>query len=907
MASVIPARWRRPAVGAAMSLATMMAAHALIETARNALFLTHFPASQLPWMYLAGLVGTLLVARVQHRWQRFDPRSVLAVMMLLSAVVVLGFWLVTLGSEGSLTLYLLYVFTGVYVVVLVTQFWLVVSAAYNISQAKKIYAFIGAGGIGGAIVGSGFAAMLSPWVGVGGLLAVAAGLFIVVGLTTLRGLPRAQVEPVHVRHQRRGDGEPLREAIKDPYLRLLAVMTVSAAIVSTVIDYQYKAWLAEAASGGELAQYLAVVSFAMNSLALLTQLLVVQRLLRVVGVTRAVQLMPAVVLLGSVALGLGGGLVAVLALFGVNRVFKHTVHNTSMELLYLPVPAARRATARALVAGVAQRGGKAVASVGLLALPLVGDPSFAVALTLVGLSAFWSMSALQAGRRYLELFRRQLREGRLDSSTELPPLDVSGLEALIASLSSSDDLVVTGALQLLARQQRGRVIPAVLLYHPSKSVVLQALEIFADSGRTDFIPIAQRLFENEDPELRIGALFAVARVGTTPVLLERAAADIDTGVRAAAVVAYLATTPLEGNSCCQDAQSMLDSLFAAGDPRTLRTMAQAICTFPNPVFSATVTKLVGHRDEEVVAAAVKAMAAMPRVEFIPSLMECLVDRRQRPAARRALVMIGEPAFIAVCEALEDVKTPLEVRRQLPQTLSQFEELRTGRTLLGLYLTEPDGVTRYKILRGLGSLRRRMGSLRLDRTMLERAIESTLRTGLWALEVHSVIESGRRRALVPKTQGGELLLGLFEARRSYSIERVTRLLGLLHDEEDFEKIYAGLMASDSQRSAAARELLETVVSPQFRAAVLALVEDGDPVERLERARPLHEVRDHDYVSVLGALLDSRSEVVTALAAYHVTELGMVEFDDRIARLEPVSEGAAQMLGSLTAMAREAVGE
>ena len=44
---------RRSAFAALFTLASFMAGHALLETARDALFLASWPASALPWAYLA--------------------------------------------------------------------------------------------------------------------------------------------------------------------------------------------------------------------------------------------------------------------------------------------------------------------------------------------------------------------------------------------------------------------------------------------------------------------------------------------------------------------------------------------------------------------------------------------------------------------------------------------------------------------------------------------------------------------------------------------------------------------------------------------------------------------------------------------------------------------------------------
>ena len=56
----------RGAVFAAFAFLTaLLSSHALLETARDALFLTHLPAGQLPFMYLGVAALSLLLARAE--------------------------------------------------------------------------------------------------------------------------------------------------------------------------------------------------------------------------------------------------------------------------------------------------------------------------------------------------------------------------------------------------------------------------------------------------------------------------------------------------------------------------------------------------------------------------------------------------------------------------------------------------------------------------------------------------------------------------------------------------------------------------------------------------------------------------------------------------------------------------
>ena len=68
--STAPAPLRRALPFAAL-LFLLVAAHGLLETARDGLFLTEQPVSRLPWLYLAVTAGILALTPLQRRlWER---------------------------------------------------------------------------------------------------------------------------------------------------------------------------------------------------------------------------------------------------------------------------------------------------------------------------------------------------------------------------------------------------------------------------------------------------------------------------------------------------------------------------------------------------------------------------------------------------------------------------------------------------------------------------------------------------------------------------------------------------------------------------------------------------------------------------------------------------------------------
>ena len=148
--AVIRPEERRDAWAAFATLFGLIASHTVLETARDALFLAKVPASQLPWVFLSVAALSFLVARGQSLITgRLSGRPALAVFTLTAAFVTFVFFALfdQLGRSG---LYALYIWSGLLTTLLLVHYWTLVGNIFSVTQAKRLYGFIGAGSVLGA-------------------------------------------------------------------------------------------------------------------------------------------------------------------------------------------------------------------------------------------------------------------------------------------------------------------------------------------------------------------------------------------------------------------------------------------------------------------------------------------------------------------------------------------------------------------------------------------------------------------------------------------------------------------------------------------------------------------------------------------------------------------------------------
>ena len=894
----------RAAAGAFLTLAAVMAGHAILETARDALFLARLPVSHLPWVYLAVTFGVIVVARAQHEYARLQSRHVLTAMLGGAALITSGFWLMSWWTRSPMVLYGLYVWVGLYATTIVTQFWLVVSELYTITQAKRVYAFIGAGGVLGAVVGSAAARGVTAVTESRHLILAACVPLVVSAIASVMVLGAARAQPEADPTPRPVVRPEAGELLKvDPYVFRLTLLALISTIALTGVNYLFNSAVVHHVEPAELGKFFATLNIAENGLGLVAQIFLVPWLLRVLSLSRALTVLPGLFIVGALGVALGGGLLPAMLLVAADGSLRYSLHNTGVELLYVPIARDARGNAKRLADIFGRRGGQVIASLAILVVAAHTGVTTILAVAITALAVLWIVLAIDLKRHYLDLFRVKLKRGGIEAHVELPPMDLASLEILIAALSSSEDSEVSGALDLLEAEDRARLIPALILYHPSRSVVLRALEIFEKARRTDFIVIADRLLRHVDPEVRAAALRARSVVRPEPNVLRGALKDPSEVVRATALVGL--ATP--GVPEAAAARRELEQLVREGSTAAKLSIARAMRDRPGAVFDDLLAILARSEDASVQCEAAGAIERAGGSRFLPLLLPMLAKRRVRTAARTAFAATGKEGLDFLARSLADRSLGPELRRYIPRTLSYFHARDAAPMLLRGLIEEPDGLVRFQMLRALGRIRAQSPRIQLDRDVLATAIERTVAGAYqlisWRLALTRSVAEDAARA----TAGGDLIEAILRDRQTKSIERLFRLLGLAHPDEDWKRIYLGLESRDPATRASSRELLEHALDQPLLNAVLGLVDELPDVERFSSAEPLQQLQQLEplaYVALLGVLLDSGSETLQCLAAYHVGELGLEEVRPH---LEQILASGSDFTASVVQRALDLLGD
>jgi len=840
--------------GAALTLFGLLGAHTMLQTARDALFLARLPASHLPFAYLGVAVGAFLFGNVSTIlvW-RLGRRNALIAVVVLGACVTASFW-AALAPGRTWLLYALYVWAGIFVAAAVVAFWLLASEMFTVAQGKRLFGIVGAGAALGALAGAAAAGAWASRFPPEPLLLASAAVQLATGLAPL-ALPATRAKgclfcPFH---NRVSFWTAVGTVRRHPYLLRVAALIAVSTITLMVVDYQFKAAAVAAVPRDRLGAFFGTANALFAGLVLVVQAFsgpVVRRF----GVVAALGVLPALLLVGSLALPALGGLAAALAIKATGEGLEHSFHRAGSELLYMPLSVELRERVKMLLDGAIGRGSQALAAIGLLVLGAIGTVGpLPLGLLLAAGSAVWLLLVHRLRRPYVQLFRETLARGHIDTRLGFPELDVTSLEALVGALNSPDDGVVIAALDVLASKGKQKLVPALLLYHHSPPVLVSALNLLSHSVRRDHVPLVERLLRHDDDRVRTAAVRAWLAGGGSVTALDKRREDSSPVVRALIAV-------------------------ATRDARWIEELASGPADVRAALLDATedaelVRRLADHGRVDMVAAAARAMKRLRDPRFLRELIAMLHTGPTRPAVREAILAFGDSALTALDEALGDPKTPVGVRRHLPRTVSRFRTVRAAEILLRHLERQEDGVVRYKILRGLGRMVTDDPLLRLDRAPVRRVALATARKlhRYWVWRARLARETARSG--MHETECGRLLLRLLDDKQRLGLERLFRLVALEHPRERVIDLHAAMVAGDTQQRANALEVLESLIRSELREWMRPLVEDLDDDARLAWVSARLPEIPVSREEVLREMLAVGDDTLRTLAAYHAAELGL----------------------------------
>jgi AAA family ATP:ADP antiporter len=821
----------------------VIATFAVVKPVRSSLFLEHFGARNLPYIYLATAVLAGIVSWIQTKlFARFNIVTVQALTHLFFISNLLLFW-VAFRHESLWLSALFFLWVNIFTVIANSMFWIFADTYYNPREAKRLYGFINAGGTVGGIVSGLAVSSTVKTIGSENMLLVCAGVLGVcilltylirwVGRDRFGGAAPSYVEQsAQAANSKHDEPQGLRGLFASRYTKYIALALGLSLIISNLIDYQFNVVVEQAyASKDARTAFFGSFTAWVNALSFILQFFLTSQLLRRLGIGATLLLLPFTLFGGSLWMGIQPGLVAAIFLKSADGSMRYSVEQSTRDILYLPISTRIMSRLKMVVDVFIQRLAKGLGSLLILALTVWWAFGFQVlSYAAILLAAGWLACALLLRKEYPKQLASFLTHGDLSGERKpLRRLDRTTLGQLLSAFESGDEVKGLYAIHHLQGSKDRQVVSAMqkLVREGPPLVQARALWVLGELGDSSLVSEAERLLQVEEFEIRIGAFHYLCRCRSVDLMeTVRQLLHKDDPRLEAAAIACLANsgTPKEMDAARNLIEKMLAAQGADG-VEIRRHLAGVLRHVPAPSpFHSYLRQLLQDPSEVVVREALMtARMSLPR-EAVPLIVEKLTDPQLHEVALGTLRVHGDKLLGTLRDYLDDPAIALEVRCALPQVFADVATEKAATDLLDS-LPKSDSRLRHSVVKALNEIRDRNPRLEFDSTCLEKLLMEELKAAYHALRQEHLIASaemqGRGEQIPLRARSGD--------EYDQCVERVLGLLGLLFPQQDVLTAYRGLHSSNPQLRANAIELLDTLLPPRWKVPVLTLVDEQIPIE------------------------------------------------------------------------------
>jgi AAA family ATP:ADP antiporter len=361
---------RAPVLWAAACFFLLLCSWYTIRPVREAMGLTG-GIDDLKWLYVATMTAMFVVNPIfGFVVARLPRRRLVPGVYAFFAINLAAFFLVfrAQGGDDVWTARTFYVWASVFNLFVLSVFWSLMADLFTLEQAKRLFGIIGVGGTAGAIVGAATAWNLAEEIGEVNLMLISVALLVAAGGCGLR--------LASFRHTRTDGADedaaadlPTRgsafagfmHVLGSPYLLGVSLFLLFLTLGSTIV-YFVQAELVEEMfdSRDERTSVFALIDLLTNVLTVLIQLFLTGRIIRLLGVGWTLALLPAVTVLGFLALAAAPVLVTLVVFQVARRASNYALSKPARESLFTVLTREDKYKAKNFVDTFVYRGGDVV-------------------------------------------------------------------------------------------------------------------------------------------------------------------------------------------------------------------------------------------------------------------------------------------------------------------------------------------------------------------------------------------------------------------------------------------------------------------------------------------------------------------------------------------------------------------
>ena len=604
------------------------------SAARDAYFLNMVDRKYLPLMFLAVAIVLSIVIEIYSRLSKNKDLS--TIVSGTGIIFIATLFAIQKNLEGWVIPFL-YVWKDVIDAIIITQFWLIASQVFDPRQAKRLFGLLGAGGaLAAIIIGSSIKQFVSIFGSENLLFATMSFLLVVILMANL-------IRPYrNINEQKNSNSK--KDSQKDekksfsPYLKSLAIIIGLAAVASRVVDYQFKITAVAAFPEQDdlvnfFGQYYAVTGIA----TMVIQLFITSRLLSRFGILVAILVLPTLFMTGAIGFLMSPVLAAVYISKFSDQVFRFTLHNASIQLLWIPVKNTIKNRLKPVIEGSIRASLEGVSGILIfLSITVFNVPIHYLSISIVLIAIYWINKSFTLKKLYVKELQSAIEKRELNfEELTLDIQDEAMVKTINEALKNNDESQQILALEMI------KDIPLTpwkdslndLLNNGEITVKKEILSISFDDENIitnqTIIDLINNIPDLETESIEIAGKRRLRKA--LPIIMDR----IDSVNKEKQIIFAAAIRNIDPDSSNKEKELLLDA-FNTNDENIC---SLAIRQMKNDKEILPDDKLAEYLNQEssmIRDAALSVAESRASTSLLPHIIQCLSDPRCAIPARSAL-------------------------------------------------------------------------------------------------------------------------------------------------------------------------------------------------------------------------------------------------------------------------------
>ena len=790
----------------------IMAPYYIIKPVRDAQYLIVKGSKELPIAYLlTALIMGFFVAfysKLQIKVQR-HVLIISSLIFFISTCFLSGLFF----RKGLPWMPLVFwIWANIFIVVLVTQFWILVNDIFNPREAKRLIGFFGSGGILGGVFGG----LLTGFLGSNFsdyLLFIATGILIIsvfiVNYIFIWQRKRISTEDrAKKKYDENKEGAP-KVGFKDCfdtvrrnyYLKLLAAMVTITFVVSTLIDWQYKSVIDFKIHADDKTFFFGYFNAAILVVPFFIQLLMTSSLIKRFGIRFALLVYPLILLICSLGIAAYPILIFAVIIKGSDKSLSFSLNQSVRELLYIPISSEFKYKAKIFIDMFLNRFAKGIGALILLIFIFLNlnwqVRVRVVSAIIVVFILAWVFLNLKVSKEYTNTVKQKL-EMKWERADRLvaEKVDLNYTKLVFDTLESKNRSSVLYAMHLLDLIKQDKLSSEVkkLISYKSDEVRVSSLGALFEGGETSLGPETDDYISEE-------------------VLGKEVKEIMSLDVYQKVMEDYFEKVLVDESKEAETAK--MEAAKAIGMMESHSPLAQKLEEF------------LWDESPEVSRYAIESAARLRKREHVPALIQKLHSPFTREDASAALEKYGSRVTGTLADYLGDSEEDIELRKGAASVLARIGTQEAA-DFLTWVLTEDKGDIDIELIDALDRIR----SERPD-VQFQEGIVATKIAELIKKHFHILIDFYDSKLMEKKQKMSENL----PKDLTVSLMNIFKLLGLIYPHKDIHKTYQNIRTGTKESMAYAVELLDNTLQKEIKDVIFPLVEELPLEERVKRCRGL----------------------------------------------------------------------